>query len=356
LGWHFINDQFVPQFLGLIYLFILFGCYLKYMKGKNPLFLLLMIIFYGLLVFTHAFMCMFFIVAIVFELFWSEYIEMKGSKYITYGLIIIFFAMLFPYLDVYYSLATSASGSSASWKIFQSFLSQGGQGGAGGQVQILHHLVPGIYDQLTSSITKVVMVAVFSTVVGGFFLYIYKKRKLFDFKKERLFDISVLIGSASWFLLGLANLVHGNRALQVATLPLARYFTYPHKLFSYISKVIVVIIIIAPLAFTATNLINLSIEGNRLIQDPEENIAGRFMDKHITNESIVMFAQNAYPTGYPSGFKKFSGIYEEWESIDITLDSPKLQDNFLYLNVSLPRSQHDFVVYDNRDIEIIVNE
>jgi len=78
------------------------------------------------------------------------------------------------------------------------------------------------------------------------------------------------------------------------------------------------------------------------------------MDKHITNESTILTAQNPYPTGYPSGFREFTGTFEKWEMLDIILDSPKLQKNFMYLNVPLPRSQHDFVVYDNKDIEIIL--
>jgi len=227
LGWHFINDQFVPQFLGLLYLFIAIGLYLKYRIKKSPLFMALMIIFYTLAVFTHPFIFIFFIVAIIFELYWSEYVEMKRAKFITYGLVIILFAMLFPYLDIFYSMATTTSGGE-SWRIFQSLFSQGVSSGTGYQVQILYHLVSRGYDQFFSSITIVIMAAVFSTVAIGSLLYIFKKRQLFD--------LSILIGSASWFALGFANLVLGQRALQVAALPLARHFKYPNKLFSYFSK------------------------------------------------------------------------------------------------------------------------
>jgi len=355
LGWHFINSQFVPQFLGLVYLFILFGCYLKYMNGKNPLYLLLIVIFYAMTVFTHPFMHMFFLVAMIFEFYWPEYVEMKRAKFVTYGMVIIFFAIMFPYFDVYYSMAATTSGG-ASWKIFESFLSQGGTGGTGHQVHILYHLVPMIYDQVTSSVTKVLMVAAFSIIIGGFILYILKRRKLFDFKKRVLFDISILIGSASWFVLGLANLVLGQRALQVASLPLAKYFKSRNRIFSLVSKILIVVIILAPASFMATDMINLSIEGSRLIQDYEENIAGRFIDKHVTNVSIVMTAQNAYPTGYPSGFIEFTGSWENLNEVDVILDSPKLRNNLMYFNMSLPRSQYDIVVYDNKDIELIVNE
>ena len=351
LSWYFINDQFVPQFLGLIYLFSLFGFYIKYMNRKNPLFLLLLIIFYALTVFTHAFIHIFFLVAIIFELYWSEYVEMRKTKFITYGLVIILFAILFPYLDVYYNMATSASGGE-SWRIFQDLFSQSSSSGVGLQFQFLYHLVPAIYDQFASSITKVMMGAVFSIVVIGFFLYIFKRRKLFNFKRRDLFDISILIGSGSWFLLGLAKLVLGQRALQVAALPLARYFKNPHKLFSHIPKVIVIIILIAPSLFVANDMINSSIQGERLIQDLEENIAGRFMDKHVTNESLILCAQNPYPTGYPSGFRKAKTL----EMVDIILNSAKLQKSYMFSNIILPGGSYDSIVYDNKDIEIVILE
>lgn len=350
LSWYFINDQFVPQFLALIYLFILFGCYLKYQSRKNPLFLLLMVIFYALIVFTHAFIFMFFLVAIIFEIYWSEYIEMKKVKSISYGLLIIFSAMLYPYIGTYFLLATISPGGE-SWRFFQRLFSQRGSVEVGYQLQKLYHLVPMIYDQLMSSIVKVVLAVVLFTVVIGLLFYMSKKR--------RLFDLSILIGSASWFVLGLSNLVLGQRAIQVAALPLARHFKYPHKLFSYLSKVVVVVILIAPSLFIANSMINSSIGGGDLMQNREENVAGRFMDKHIIdNESQVLCAQNPYPTGYPSEFRRRGPVYileygYGWEIFDFVLYSPKLQKKFMSLDISLPKDLYDSVVYNNKDIEII---
>ncbi len=343
LGWHFINDQFVPQFLALLYLIILFGCYLKYRNRKNPLFLLLMIIFYALIVFSHPFMFLFFLVAIIFEIYWLEYVEMKRSKFISYGLIIIFISMLFPYYSDYYSLASSATGGQ-SWRTFQQFFSQRSPGEAGYQVQKFYHLVPRIFDQLMSNLSRVIITVVFLIVVIGLLYYIIKKRKLFDF------DISILIGSASWFVLGLANLVLGQRALQIAALPLARQLKYSRRLFKHMLKVIVVFIIIAPSAFVANSMVNSSIAGDKGIQDSVENIAGRFMDKHITNESIISSAQNPYPTGYPSGFRNRGYI---WKIIDFVLISPKLQKQLTFLNINYPIYYHNSVIYDNEDIEIV---
>jgi len=360
LSWHFINDQFVPQFLALLYLFILFGCYLKYKEGKNPLFLLLMIIYYALTVYTHAFMFIFFLVAIIFEFFWSEYIEMKKAKFISYGLIIIIIAMLFPYIGTFYSMTQATSGGE-SWRIFRYILPQrpiDDAGQVGPSLQILYDLVPKIYNTITTNLSKGAMVVVFLTVVFGFLLYIFKKRGLFNLSTRSLFDISILIGSVSWFVLGLANLVLGQRAIQVAALPLSKYFKYSHRLFSYLSKVAVVVILIAPSIFIANDMINSSIEGDRLIQDFEENIAGRFMDKHLTNESFILSAQNPYPAGYPVGFNGVGLIITQagydFEMVNTILISPKLQKRAKYLGISLPKGYYDSVLYDNRDIKMIL--
>jgi len=333
----------------LIYLFILFGVYLKYRERKNPIFLFLMIIFYALTVFTHAFIFIFFLVAIIFEMYWSEYVEMKKHKVVSYGMMILFFAILFPYIGTFYSMASTSTGGQ-SWWVFQRFFSERAPVGVSYQVQNLYHLVPETYDQLITSIGKVVVAVVFIIVVIGFLFYIFKKRKIFD--------LSLIVGSGAWFALGLSGLVLGQRAFQVAVLPLSRYFKYHHKLFSYLSKVVVVIILIAPSLFIANDMINISIAGEDPVQDLEENIAGRFMDKHIINESIILYSHNPYPTGYPTGFRKFGlvKILEreyEWEILDFVLDSPKLQKQLMYLDVSIHKNPYDSVVYQNKDIEII---
>lgn len=347
LAWHFINDQFVPQFLALLYLIILFGCYLKFREKGHPSFLLFMVIFYALTVFTHPFMFIFFLVTIIYELYWSEYVEMKRTKFISYGMIIILFAMLFPYVGDYYSLASQSTGGQ-SWRIFQQFFSERGSVGEGIQTLKLYNLVPRIFDQLMSNFSRVVIAVVFLIVVIGLLYYILKKRKFFDF------DISVLIGSSAWFLLGLARLVLGQRALQIAALPLARKLNHSGKIFSFLPKVAVVFILIAPSVFIANNMINSSISGDKMMQDSVENVAGRFMDIHITNESLILTAQNPYPTGYPSGFRSFSETRGwNWEIIDFVLESPKLKKNLIVLNRFYPKNYHDSVVYDNKDIKIV---
>jgi hypothetical protein len=353
LGFHFINSQFVPQFLGLIYLFILFGFYLKYRQAKNPTLLLLIIIFYSLLVFTHSFMFIFFLVAIIFEIYWSEYVEMERNKFLSYSLLIIFIAILYPFLGDFYRLATIPQGGE-SWRIFQSLFSQRNPLESGYQLQPLFYLVPKIYDVIFSNIVRIIIGIAFITVAIGTFFYLFKKRKLFD--------LSIIIGSASWFLLGLSNLVLGQRALQVVALPLSRHFKNRYKIFKHLSKVLIVIILIAPTLFLVNSQINSSTEGGRLIQDYEENIAGRFIDKHFINESFVICAQNPFPTSYPNGFIRdtlefvISREEDDQEKYDFILYSPKLQKRITYLNFLVSMDSHDSILYNNEDIAIYYDE
>jgi len=355
LCWHFINDQFVPQFLALVYLMVLFGFYVKYLNGRNPVFFLLMILFYALTVFSHAFMFMFFFIAIIFEMFWFEYVEMERSKIISYGLILIVFAMLFPYIGTFITMASGSSGGQ-SWRIFQGLFSSGGTSVSVIQGSPLYQLVPKVFDTYISLITTLSIAGVFSIVGIIFVIHFFQ-----TIKKRNLLDFSVLIGSAAWFALGLSRLVLGQRAIQVAALPLSRYSKNTHKLFSYLSKIVLVILIIAPFFFTANSMINSSITGDRLIQDYQENLAGRFIDNHVTNESVVYSTQGPYPNGFPSGFYAFGELYKDLGEFlsalregapDFILYSPKMEKQFIYYSLSLPEDPHDSVLYDNMDIRI----
>jgi len=354
LSWYFINDQFVPQFLGLVYLFILFGLYVKYRKGRNPLFILLMVFFYALTVFTHPFVHIFFLAVIILEISLSKFFRKGEHRSVNLGVVVSFFAITIPYIGIYYLMLRT--GSSETWVIFRRIVAEKSTNGLSYVSHPLFHLVPRIYDQVISPLSRYVLyLAIFIPTIG-FLIYFLKKR--------RLLDLNLIVSSALWFVLGLTNMVMGQRALQVATLPLARHFKFSHKLFSYLSKIIIIIILIAPLLFTANHMINLSLSGDKYIQDPEETLLGRFAEKHLTNETIIFKPLNPYPTSLylsESGLTKRRVVFEashayRWEMIDIILDSPKLQKQFMYLNITLPRDLYDSVIYDNEDMEMIAQQ
>jgi hypothetical protein len=106
-------------------------------------------------------------------------------------------------------------------------------------------------------------------------------------------------------------------------------------------------------------MINSSIEGERFIQDNEENIVGKFVDSHISNESYyILTAQNPYPTGLGSGIKKlgltsFVSNSTEVRFLNFILYSPKLMLRSEYFNISLSMDNQNFIIYNSRNIDLI---
>jgi hypothetical protein len=347
LAFHYINDQFVPQFLALIYLVILFGFYVRYEKDRNVVFFVLVIIYFALTVFTHPFLFVFFLFAIVINGIMGK----KKRKIMTihWEMVLIFISIISFYLYFYIAyiknvISWESQTSGETWWFFEKMFSERTQtvADSGYTPQFLYHLVPEIYDAILTPIAKIIVFMPFFIVGIIFLLYIIKKRRFFDF--------SIIVGAVFWFGLGMIKeVVLGQRAIQIACLPLARHFVSSNRLLSFLSKIIIVMIIIAPSVFVANTLINESVTGEDLTQDNQENIAGRFLDSHINNEAYLLKAHNLYPTGINSGVIP---AYDPQNS-DFVLNSPKLRLRFMYFNVPLPISHQDSVVYNSKSFDRI---
>ncbi|MHA1491425.1 MAG: hypothetical protein ACTSRI_17455 [Promethearchaeota archaeon] len=348
LSYYFLNDQFVPQFLALVYLIILFGCYNKYRKTENRLFFVFIVFFYTLTVFSHSFIFLFFPIAILVEYIWTEYV-LRRKNVISYEMIIMLFAIPSIYSYVYLEKIRTVSIFGGSSKIFDYIFSQSTPTGSGFQIRPLYHLVPEFYDQVFTFMSKGVVAGAFIIVTIGFLFYLLEKK--------RITDLGIIIGTFSWFIMGFFKIVLGQRALQIAPLALSSQFKHPHKIFSYLSKIIIVFILIFPFLGVANSLINESIAGERLIQDNEENIAGKFLDNHLDNVSNILVSQNAYPTGIdPNGIHyglKFITNISRIHLLDFIVISPKFLLGNMYYNIQLPINSEDFVIYNSRNIEII---
>jgi hypothetical protein len=349
LSYYFLNDQFAPQFLALMFLIILFGVYLKFQETRSRLFFILTIVFYILTVFTHAFMYIFFLITIIFEKIWGIYIEnSKISKAISLEMIILLFTIPFTYLAIYLNEFTRVS-VGESWRIFDYIYSQRTPLN-GIETQPLTHLVPDFLNDSLSLISKAFVVVAFIIVVTGFIFYYLKKKGLFD--------LSIIAGSFIWFILGLSKMVLGQRALQVTPLALSSYYTGSKKIFSYFSIIIIVIVIISPSIFIGNTMINESNGGERLVQDLQENIAGKFIDYHLANESYVLAAQNAYPTCIKYNSRRvgllsiISELYQP-QTIDFIIDSPKFNLRLMYLNYTLNITTQNEVIYNTNNVKII---
>lgn len=346
LSYFFINDQFVPQFLALIYLVILFGCYIRYIKTKNSLDLLLITIFYTLLVFTHTFMFLFFVLTVIFEKIWFEYVETKKSFGPSYEFLLLTILLPFTYFAIYLDLFTH-SRFGESWRILESITSQRTLGVS------LYHLVPEIFDQLFANITKVIVIGAFIIVSLGLLLHFLKKREITD--------IALIFSSFLWFVMGLFKMVLGQRAIQVIPLALSNFYNSSHRIFPYLSKVIIIFILISPSLFVANTIINDSIEGERLEQDTQENIAGKFFDNHLYNKTYyVIGSQSAYPTclnfrtaSIPKSTNR-DDVNAVRQYLDYIIFSPKLKLLYMYQNIPIPKKPQDFIIYTTKNVEIIM--
>ena len=85
--------------------------------------------------------------------------------------------------------------------------------------------------------------------------------------------------------------------------------------------------------------------GEDLIQDDQENIAGRFLDSHINKETYVLKAHNLYPIGIISAYDP--------QNIDLIINSPKLRLRYMYLTIPLPIGHQDSVVYNSKNFDRI---
>jgi len=357
LSFNFINAQFVPQFLGLIYLLMAFGCYIR---RENKKFFILLIFFLILCILTHAFMFVFFLAGVVIEKFIVIYKNKKYKKErlkieailrgtpITYYIILLVSLVAIAILKwdticFYFHriIKTADQWEGEAWSIFYYIAPGNYNYWVGGKVYPLYHLIPKICDQVFSLSTKCI-VAISFLIVGTIFL-----------KKRNALDTGIIMGCVSWFAAGLfLPVILGQRALQVVSIPLSKYFVSPVKRWSFLSHLLLIFILLSPSLFVANSMINVSLEGDRFVQDYNENIAGRFMDRYISNDSNVLIALNLYPTTYPNGFNRYtatkffkSGI--KWDKIDFVLNSSKLQKRFIYLNVSPPIDISESVIYDN---------
>lgn len=348
ISFNFLNDQFVPQFIALIYLIILYGFYIRYRDSNDRILLIFTILIYTLLVFSHAFMFLFFLIALIFEKLWYEYIS-KEKNVLSYELIMLFLLIPFTYIPIYFSFIRTAR-VGESWRIFESITSQR-TGTNNIQVQFLYNYVSESLDFIFSNLTKVIVFAPFLILTLGFFFHMMKKREILD--------LSIIISSFSWFVLGLFNLVLGQRSLQVVSLALLDYFKNSQKFFSILTKILIIFVLISPYVFVSNTLINQSLEGERLIQDTKDNYAGKFFDSNYLGDDIIIIsAQNSYPTGIESNIIRISPTsiineYIEFKFIKYIIDSPKLKLRYQYLNHDYPLNYQNSVLYSSNKINIV---
>lgn len=360
LAFNFINAQFVPQFLGLIFLFFTFSLYLKYKKKKQPVHLFLLLLFFTVCVFTHPFIFLFFPLSVLIEKTLVGLINREKMKK-TFSWIMLLLMGLIVHISNFnffidktkLIFSDTIQSRGEAWWVIDWIWSNRNPIGPTYELYPFYNQIPQFVDDLMASMVKIIVVSSF-IILSSFLLYSF-------FKKEKFFELSIIGSGILWFIAGLFEaLILGQRALQVVVLALTERLNKKNRWINNLSTLLIIYIVISPFLFISNEMINHSISGETFIQDFEENIAGKFIEKYHLNESVVLTSRKNL---HPMKLSSLSIIYYtdmqikdiKWNEVDLLLNSIKMKKQTVFYNITFPNSYRFFEIYDNGNAEINSN-
>jgi len=359
LSYYFINLQWVPQFTGLIFLILTIGSYSKFKKKPSRKFYALTIFFYIICVFTHAFIFIFFPIAIFLDryllpkkIFFSE--DEDNNKISLISLLCIYFVgYLYRFLGMgFYTrkLIYPRNGRGEAWRIIGILLRDfEGVGTRDYSTYPLYRLVSEEILLVSSYATRIFLI-IFLLLLG----YIL----LINIRKIKSFEISLGISGGGFFLLGLIQPeILGQRAFQIIFLKFPRYFS---DLMGSKNKILVFILVIAiaiaPVLITTNRVINNSLSGGSHFQDDTSLNSGRFVVDYGNNESNILIPGFSFFPGRGDNIYRTRSIPQEKiniTEIDIIIDSPKQTNRMEFYDLD-----SDFCktsrIYDNGDSQVLL--
>lgn len=365
LSYFFINLQWVPQFTGLIFLFLTIGCYIKYKEKESKIFYAMVLLFYTLCVFTHPFIFVFFPAAIIFDnyVLSKKIVKFKNKPTGIYFLILLSVIYLTGYVYRFNKMGVltrrlffeTIEGRGEAWSTIASLI------GSSQRVGLIDYDVFPLFDHVSNNIYFISRYATFILLIVFTLLLLYVLFK--NIKKIKSFDISLGIAGSVFFIIGLINpVVLGQRAFQVIFLTVPRHFS---NLFESKKKILIFLlvfcIILAPFLFTTNVLINQGISGERQIQDVATMQSGRFVMDFVKTKSNVLVADISFYPGRNNeryNFEIFRTQYIaegtiEFADIDIIIDSPKQMNMMKYYGLELNYNDTS-KLYDNGLSQVLI--
>lgn len=411
LTYFFLNDQFVPQFMGLIFLIILSGLYIQFQNTNNQIYLGLTYFIYIILVFTHPFMFIFFIIAIflvklrliiginqmmrekvkefsrhdsIFVFLISEINIIRSTimklltetrriiisifklEEISLTILILFY--LYSYYFHFKLMSTELS------RLFTSFGERGGSwtiisfivgdeqsvGLIGYSTYPLFDLV----DKQTYLLSRYSILLIILLLVISIFISFIKTSK----KDILSFDILNSAGSISYFIIGfLFPHLLGQRTFQATFITITKYYRGLFQKVNLLGVIISTILIISPVFYIINTNINESISGYKFIEDDATLRSNKIIDLHVPDNTIVL-TTDRYFSFYSRDIEYYSSdnsslrvnpimIVEEYEieySIDIIQYSPKLVNRVRYFGLDDNFSDDGYsIVYDQGDSKLL---
>ena len=372
LSYLFIVNQYVPQALALILLFLCYALYFKYLqieiKYRTSILIILLFI-YIILIFTHPFLFMFFIIPLLMDrvrLFIRRdkaNPQIQNIKTLPNNIFILLMVIygtgfLYRFMSIQSNLASFitlfGTTNGETWTYINSLF------GGGNQTVWVASYYPLL--EALHSVTSIALKLIILLIIL-FFLYtiITNRESKNQFSK---FDLSVLVSSLLLYLLGLFSIFLGQRSIQVAATSVVKPFANAIKNESSIIFVMLTLLIcVTPILLVSTNLINISRAGETLIEDEEMNSAGMFADNTISNDSYVLMAESIYPVSmYPNGFHRYRNLVEVNDNglfgeMNYIIESPKFKlqaTNYGYYYMITDYDKLSNCIYSNGGTNIIL--
>jgi len=415
LIYFFINDQFVPQFFGLIFLMITIGCYIQLKVSKNVLWYYLLIFFFTICVYTHSFMFFFFILGLLIDKIYTIIMKpidikifisgddkisifkmisrssknifsnIKNSIYIIFNILTIYFEKItgkrekkgisiiilllifwHGYISRFHSLESEIErvfrpqvNRGQTWYIISRLL------GSKRSVGLISYRTYPLYNLVDKNLYLIVKYI--NLIILFFILFVFVIGIIKVFKKKILFfDIAMMIGSIVFTISGFfVPHIMGQRAIQVSFINPVKYI-FKGLENSLIRKAFVVILIITPLFFTFSVTISHTLGGTTFIEDKNTLSAGEYVMKNCQNDTYIVVPDRSYYPLVPNYYfdKRYYRVtpgYISRNSIEnntlniIIISNPKLDNNLKYYNNDLNDITEDrTIVYDQGISKIII--
>lgn len=343
LSFFFINSQFVPQFIGLIFLILTIGSYVRLQETGNSIFFYITLMFFILCVYSHPFMFIFFLLALLFEktgkfmrssLFsrFRESLDAKSSiydiaLYNIKGLIgarkeITRFRTIFTnWMGSFVGMTKRKSVSLVlllaiyihgfqngfyRFEFFNEFINpQGGRGetwflvsyllGSKEDAGLTQYEIYPLYDLVSENVyltVKYLNIILLMLAIIIIFMGILKVSR----KKVNPFDIYLTTSSVGLVGLGLfMPAILGQRAIQVMFLNIPQYVGAALKR-REVKALLAAVLLLSPFLFTMNTAINSTIGGFNFVEDDGTLTSGSFVtERSPGNRTVFTSDRSFYP-------------------------------------------------------------
>jgi len=393
--YYFINIQFVPQGLGLLYLIIAINFYLFYKEYGNNYLLYFSVISYFMCVYTHPFMFIFFIFVIILlklfkfykifllkpskvqliknfvikgkyffrkigrGIYINDFVEkLKGRQKFKdisiFLLIAIYLFGLFTrfnyMLDQFNTIINPPRERGETWNVIFSILGVKKEIG-----KTIINIYP-LYNLISENMVIISKYTSLAVLLSVLIIIIFSIIKALIYKKIEVKDIVFSIGSFIFFILGILNpSILGQRSLQVFFIPLTKFNKINKGNKKIIILIFISIILLSPLILTFSHSVIDTYNGNNFIEDEETINSGKFLNNHLSNGTSILLPEiRIYPTVAFLEQKNIEVSLIEpinmqtkentYENLDIILNSEKLQNRLMYYG------EDPIIINENRSI------